>query len=149
MQRSPSSTLERPSSVGVFRQPYKEARLRMVASSLLGQVVEPRAVVPEDPPFARLRQRQLEEDVGRLREVRVRVRVIGREYQRVVAELLDHPLDLVLVRVHADEALAPEILAGRRLQLRRLAALRHCPVLVEPPQEPRQPAAVALEERHA
>src|SRR5439155_2344 len=112
-------------------------------------VVEPGAVVPEDLPLARVRERELEEDVGRLGKVRVRVRIVRREDERVVAESLDHPLHLILVGIDADEALALEVLAGRRLQLRRLAALRHLPVLVEPPEEPRQPAAVALEERDA
>src|SRR5262245_41170598 len=120
-----------------------------LAASRSAEVVEPRAVVPEDLPLAGFREGQLQEQVRRLREVRIRVRIVGREDERVVAQALDDPLDLVLVGIDADEALALEVLAGRRLELRGLAALRHLPVLVEAPQEPRQPAAVALEERHA
>src|SRR4029434_7849306 len=36
--------------------------------------------------------------------------------------------------------------AGRCVELRRLAALPHLQVLAEPPEEPRQPAAVAFQE---
>src|SRR5436309_14486359 len=75
------------------------------------EAVQPRAIIPEDLSLARVGDRQLQEEVGRLGEVRVRVRVIGREDQRVVAELLDDPLDLVLVDVDADEALPQEVLA--------------------------------------
>src|SRR5207244_9031023 len=89
--------------------------------------VQPRAVVPEDLPLALLGEGQLQEEGGRLGEVRVRMRVVSREDQGVVAELLDDPLDLILVDVHADEALPEEVLAGQSLELRRLAALRHLP----------------------
>src|SRR5256886_8427976 len=128
-----------------WSSPWRPSR----AAAVSVDAVQPRAVVPENLALALLRERQLQEEVRRLGEVRVRMRVVRREDEVVVAELLDHVLDLVLVDVDADEALAAEVLAPQRLELRRLPALRHLPVLVEPPAEPGQPAAVALQESDA
>src|SRR3989442_7068275 len=98
-----------------WSSPWRPSR----AAAVSVDAVQPRAVVPENLALALLRERQLQEEVRRLGEVRVRMRVVRREDEVVVAELLDHVLDLVLVDVDADEALAAEVLARHRLGLRR------------------------------
>src|SRR5262245_20013290 len=51
-----------------------------------GDVVEPRAVVPEDLALVRLGERQRQEQGRCPREVPVRWRIVGREDERVVAQ---------------------------------------------------------------
>src|SRR4029450_3139949 len=86
--------------------------LRLCASA---QVVEARAVVPED---LRLRlvadSLQVRELLDRRREQSIRVRVVGGDDDTFVADRLDHLPQRLLVGVGGDVALAEEILARGR-----------------------------------
>src|SRR2546428_7031681 len=73
------------------------------------QLVEPRAVVPEDLALGLLRQiQQLEESVDGVRVARVVVGPVGGHHEVVVAHLGDDVLRQRLFRLDGDEALATE-----------------------------------------
>src|SRR6266850_1528447 len=133
-------------------QPGRASGLPQDVSSLrpLADVVEPRAVVPEDLGL-RLVAHALERDelVHGLREQPVGVRVVGRDDDVVVADRLHHLPQHLLVGVGGHVALAIEVFAGKSGDLHLGARAELLPRLVEPPEPPRQPAARTFEERAA
>src|SRR5207245_8697358 len=84
-----------------------------------------------------------------MRILRVRVRVIRRENQVLIPEPLHVLLDRRLVGLDGEEAVRAEVLRRLLPHLRHLVAPDPLPVLVETVEEPRRPAAVALEEPDA
>src|SRR5262244_512806 len=112
-------------------QPQRQCA-RSAAPSL--ELVEPRAVVPEDLALGLLRQvRELEESVDRVRIARVVVRPVGRHDEIVVADLGDDVLRQLLFRLDRDEALAPEELRRQRVLLELLAIAPRLPAFIERP----------------
>src|SRR5207247_5802456 len=111
--------------------------------------VQPRPIVPQYLPLRRLGERQLHERLDGVRVLRVGVRVVGREDQVLVAEPLHVLLDRRLIRLDGEEAARAEVLGPLPPHLRHLVAPHPLPVLVEAMEEPRRPAAVALEEPDA
>ena len=80
------------------------------------------------------------------------VEVVGErvlEHPEVVADRIDDVLDRLLVALDRHEALPLEVRARRHRQLARVDVAQPLPVLVHAPEQERDPAAVALEERHA
>src|SRR5262249_44302620 len=111
------------------------------------QVVEPRAVVPQDLRL-RLVRHALERDelLDRVWEQPVRVRIVGRDDDRVVADRLHDLAQHLLVRVGRHVALTVEVLAGQRADLHLGSGAELLPRFIESPEPPRKPPAGALEE---
>src|SRR5262249_57447198 len=98
------------------------------------ELVEPRAVVPEDLALRLLRRiRQLEESVDRVRVARVVVRPVGRHDEIVVADLGHHVLRQLLFGLDGDEALAPEQLRRERVLPAQLLLSPPLPALLPRP----------------
>src|SRR5579883_311303 len=111
------------------------------------QRVQVRAIVPEDLALVLVADRQREEGVGRMGEFGVDVRIVGRVDDVVAAaQEVDGVADGVLFRVDGHIALPAEVVARPHGQLRRPDVAEHLGMLVEPPQQPRQPAGVAFQE---
>src|SRR5881409_57219 len=112
-------------------------------------VVEPRAIAPEDLAAYLVAERQPEELLHCLRERAVRVRVVGRDDEIVGAHLVDDVDRRLLVDVERDVALTLEILARQHRKLMLAPRPELLPLVVEPPEPPVEPAGRALEERAA
>jgi hypothetical protein len=91
--------------------------------------------------------RQLKEAINRVRIPGIVVGPVGREHQVVVAQLGHDVLRQLLLRLDRDEALAAEEVGGLRVLLEQRVVAPGLPSIVERPEPPREPAAVALEER--
>ena len=90
--------------------------------------------------------RNADTDVG---ELRVAVRVVGREHEVVVAEPVDVVARRTLVGLDAQEAVRPEVLGRRPIELGRVLVADPLPVLVEAVEQPRRPSAVPFEQADA
>src|SRR5262249_48595807 len=82
--------------------------------------------------------------IGRVRVLRVGVRVVGLEEDAVVAELVDHVVDDVLLALGRDPAVALPVLEGRPLALGRVEPARELEVLLDAPEPEREPAGARL-----
>src|SRR5436190_1656621 len=107
-----------------------------------------RRILPEELLPRRLRDRRpLQHGVDRLREPALRVRVVGGEHQRVLADRLDGVAQGLLALVELDALVvlrAADVLARLPLE-RRQRVLAHLGLLVEPRGPEGQPAVAALE----
>src|SRR5262245_54495945 len=115
----------------------------------LPDLVEPRAIVPEDLPAHLDAERQPEELVHRLGKRAVGVRIVRRHHEVVGAHLVDDVDRRPLVDVERDVALALPVLARRHRELTLAARAELLPLVVQPPQPPVEPSRRALEERAA
>src|SRR6267378_4060619 len=88
-------------------------------------------------------------DAGdRVRKLRVEVRIIARHEDAVLAELPDWPLEIGLVRLAGDPAVAPDVFRGRLLQHARnlREILGPLPVVVHAVHPVQDPLGAAFEE---
>src|SRR5262244_1768613 len=92
-----------------------------VVPGVCSEIVEPEDVVPEDLLLARVRERQLEETIHRVRVLGVPVRVVRSGDEIVVTDRVDDVRDELLVTLDRAEALPPEVLRGRHREMRHLA----------------------------
>src|SRR5437879_9503150 len=103
-------------------------------------VVEPRAIGPQNLAAHLVTERQPEELLHRLGKRAVGVRVVGRDDEIVGAHLVDDVDRRLLVDVERDVALTLEILARQELELMLAARAELLPLVVEPPEPPVKPA---------
>src|SRR5262249_48624173 len=110
--------------------------------------VQVAAVVPEDLLLRVVADLELEEPLDRRGKLRIRVREVGGEHEAVGQTVRDGPPARVLVRFERRVALTPEVITRIGAELASKPAVpAQFHVLVHSPQEEREPAAVALEER--
>src|SRR5437773_9801417 len=112
-------------------------------------VVEPRAIAPENLAAHIVAERQSEELLHRLGERPDRVRIVGRDDEIVAAHLVDDVDRRLLVHAERDVALALEALAREQRELMLAARAELLPLVVEPPEPPGEPARGAFEKRAA
>src|SRR5436190_3095479 len=111
-----------------------------------GDVVEARAVLPQDLAADLRTERQAEEFVHRVGKRAVGMRIVGRDDEVVGAHLV-HDVDRrLLVHVERDVALTLEVFARQHRELVLAARAELLPLVVEPPEPPVEPAGGALEE---
>src|SRR5438093_1547525 len=112
-------------------------------------VVETRAVVPEDLAADLIAERQSEKLLHRLGKRAVGMRIVGRDHEEVGAHLVDDVDRRLLVHVERDVALAIAQFAGKHRQLMLAARAELLPLVIEPPQPPVEPSGGAFEESAA
>src|SRR2546428_1795444 len=160
--RRRATTRRRPSSPGSGRSPssrrtwprttsrnLRESCPSSLGGSGLGDVVEARAVVPEDLAAHIVAEWQPEELLHRLGKRAVGVRIVGRANEVLGAHFVADVDRRLLVHVERDVALALEVFARRHRQLVLAAGAELLPLVVEPPQPPVEPAGGAFEKRAA
>src|SRR5258705_3989428 len=109
-------------------------------------VVEARAVVPEDLAADLIAERQAEKLLHRLGKRAVGMRIVGRDHEKVGAHFIDDVDRRLLVDIERDVALALEVLAGQHRQLMLAARAELLPLVIEPPEPPVEPSGGAFEE---
>src|SRR5215470_20067848 len=105
-----------------------------LASALRGgrlvDLVEARAIVPEDLATDLGAERQTEELLHCLGKRAVGVRIVGRDHEVVRAHLVDDVDRRLLVHIERDVALPPEVLARRHRELMLAARTELLPLVV-------------------
>src|SRR5438105_1392047 len=81
-------------------------------------LVEARAVVPQDLALLLVGERQLQERVHRLGVARVPMRVVRRKDELIAAELLDREPRWILIGLYGNPALPLEVLTRRLVEVR-------------------------------
>src|SRR3989475_7781797 len=125
-----------PSRVGVLRQ----GGCRRL------DVVEARAIVPEDLAANLVAERQPEELLHRLGERAVGMGIVGRDHEVAGSHLVDDIDRRLFVHIEGDVALALEVFARQHRQLMLAAGPELLPLVIEPPQPPAEPSGGAFEE---
>src|SRR6201987_3906607 len=107
--------------------------------------VQPSAIIPQDFLALFGSERQPEELLPRLREGSVRMRVVARHDEIFRPQVIDRVHRRLLVDIERDVALPPEVLAWQHRQRAFATRAELLPLVVKPPQPPRQPAGSAFE----
>ena len=110
--------------------------------------IQPRAVVPENFSPCVARDFHGHKVIHCIRPMRISVRIIGRDYDIVVANSFDHIADQILFHIDGNETLAQKVIARPQAHPFVTVTFAHFPALVQTVHGPRQPTAVTFEKRH-